>query len=98
MRRSPKVAEVLPVLVQDFYSHSNWIELGRTDLYEPGTGDWSIYPEWTEVRPGIVSISEDLPNGWTSLPDDVSFKPTVTTGASVTKNVLLTGLIFDLGG
>ncbi len=50
------------------------------------------------MRPGIVSISEDLPNGWTSLPDDVNFKPTVTTGASVTKNVLLTGLIFDLGG
>jgi hypothetical protein len=77
--------------VQDFYSHSNWIELGRTDLYEPGTGDWSVYPEWTEVRPGIVSISENLPNGWTSLPDDVNFTPTVTTDASVTMNVLLTG-------
>jgi Bacterial TSP3 repeat len=79
-------------IVQDFYSHSNWVELGRTDLYEPGTGDWSIYPEWSEVRPGILAISEDLPAGWSAMEDNLSHAPTVTTDANVTKQVLLTGV------
>jgi Bacterial TSP3 repeat len=78
-------------VIQDFYSHSNWIELGRTDLYEPGTGDWDVYDEWTEVRPGIVAISEDLPNGWSAQSSPQNFTPFVTTDTNATKFVLLTG-------
>ena len=78
-------------IVQDFYSHSNWIELGRTDLYESGTGDWDIYDEWTEVRPGIVAISENLPNGWSAQSSPQNFTPFVTTDTTATKFVLMTG-------
>jgi hypothetical protein len=78
--------------VQDFYSHSNWVELGRTDLYESGTGDWSIYPEWSEVRPGIVAISEDLPAGWQAFENNLTHVPNVITAANVGKDVLLTGV------
>ena len=53
-------------IAQDFYSHSNWVDIGRTDLYDAGTGDWTIFDEWTVVRPGVVAVSEDLPNGWSA--------------------------------
>ena len=63
-------------IAQDFYSHSNWVELGRTDLFEGGTGDWSVADDWKVLRDDIVVVSEDLPAGWTAanganfVPDD----------------------------
>ena len=53
-------------IAQDFYSHSNWIELGRTDLFEPGTGNWSVADDWKVLRDDIVVVSEHLPAGWTA--------------------------------
>jgi hypothetical protein len=79
-------------IVQDFYSHSNWVDLGRTDLYESGISDWEVYDEWSEIRPGIVAVSEHLPDGWSAQPSPQNFTPSVTTDTNATKFVLLTGV------
>jgi thrombospondin type 3 repeat protein len=75
---------------QDFYSHSNWIELGRTDLYADGVGDWPVPAEWEIYRDDIVIVSEHLPSGWSASPN--GFTPNVTTDANVPLRGLLTGL------
>ncbi len=44
---------------QDFYAHSNWIELGLTGLVDDGLSYWSALTPNTVVRPGVVLLAGD---------------------------------------
>jgi hypothetical protein len=55
--------------VQDFYSHSNWVELGFTDpsrdLVDAGLGAWAkIPPDWRLVRGDVIAAQQPMPSGW----------------------------------
>jgi hypothetical protein len=61
----------------DFYSHSNWVELGRSDLLDSGLVNWTVITPFTQIRPGlVVAQGESLPAGWSI----------VTTGKTPTVN------------
>ena len=76
---------------QDFYSHSNWIELGLagvlprtglggTELVDSGLGPWTeLDGSAFLVRPGIFHFNGNVPNGWSTFPD-----PTLPRTQSVT--------------
>jgi hypothetical protein len=60
--------------VQDFYAHSNWIELGRNDLVESSSDSkWPVLKPFQEYK-GIIIVQVgeehkgkhyDIPNGYT---------------------------------
>lgn len=90
---------------QDFYAHSNWIEmglagivgragLGGTELIDSGLGYWTeIDGTAFVVRPGIYHFNGDVPSGWSTFPDN-----TLPSVQSVTGNfyhVLVSGEVFD---
>jgi hypothetical protein len=89
--------------VQDFYSHTNWINLlGITepnptspeDLFDRGTGEWPLYDPLGTVRPGIILGQvplEGLPAGWSvSWPMD-SETPVFMTGDGTELRGIITG-------
>lgn len=90
---------------QDFYSHSNWIEmglagvlprtgLGGTELVDSGLGPWTeLNGSAFAVRPNIFHFNGNVPTGWTTLPH-----PTLPQTRSVTGetfNVLVSGEVTD---
>ena len=49
-------------IVQDFYSHSNWVELGkRNELVEDGYGLWRVLHPFTEHKGVIIVQGEIIP-------------------------------------
>lgn len=50
--------------VQDFYAHSNWVNLGRSSLVDSGTGLWSVMTAYTEFQPGVMFVQgeDETPN------------------------------------
>jgi hypothetical protein len=64
--------------VQDFYAHSNWIELGRNDILESNSDrKWPVLKPFQEYK-GIIIVQVgdeskgehyDIPNGYTLDPD-----------------------------
>ena len=40
---------------QDFYSHSNWVELGQTDIVDSGLGKWKELDYFTLVK-GVMTV------------------------------------------
>jgi hypothetical protein len=77
-------------VAQDFYSHSNWVELGRTDLFESGLDRWQGPSAWGVVRDDIVVVGEDLPAGWTAGPMS-GFVPSMTTDQNTPVRGLISG-------
>jgi hypothetical protein len=76
-----RMAETFGLLlhpVQDFYAHSNWIELGRNDLIESSSDSkWPILKPFQEYK-GIIIVQigdegkgehYDIPDGYTLDPD-----------------------------
>ena len=54
--------------VQDFYAHSNWVELGRNDLIDNGDGKWIVLKPFQEYKGvSIVQVEDenDIPKGYT---------------------------------
>ncbi len=56
---------------QDFYSHSNWVELIEIgarpsgELIDTGLGPWvQIGSNWFRVRDNVLASQEDVPSGW----------------------------------
>ncbi len=79
---------------QDFYSHSNWIEAGQTDIFDAGLGFYTELQGWSEIRPGLVVAQgelDTLPAGWSVQRDQDSLVPTVTNDANKTSKALMTG-------
>ena len=64
--------------VQDFYAHSNWIELGRNDLVESNSDSkWPVLKPFQEYK-GVIIVQVgdegkgehyDIPDGYTLDPD-----------------------------
>jgi hypothetical protein len=64
--------------VQDFYAHSNWIELGRNDLVESNSDSkWPVLKPFQEYK-GVIIVQRgdegkgehyDMPDGYTLDPD-----------------------------
>src|SRR5215217_8659795 len=54
--------------VQDFYAHSNWVELGRNDLINNGDGKWIVLKPFQEYK-GVIIVQvedkNDIPEGYT---------------------------------
>ncbi len=54
--------------VQDFYAHSNWVELGKNDLIDNGDGKWIVLKPFQEYKGvSIVQVEDknDIPEGYT---------------------------------
>ena len=47
---------------QDFYAHSNWVNLGKTTLIEDGLGLWEAFTPYS-IRDGVVLVEGKLPSG-----------------------------------
>ena len=54
-------------IVQDFYSHSNWVEMGRTDLIDEGYEKWTILSPYDIVKGSNIVVIEgdNIPPGYT---------------------------------
>ena len=79
--------------VQDFYSHSNWVEMGRTDLLDGGTAPWSPLAPWSFIRSDVVVMQgETLPEGFTASPGS-GFVPIVTVPGRGPMFGLYTGVV-----
>jgi hypothetical protein len=64
--------------VHDFYSHSNWVEMGRTDLLDGGVGAWAPLTPWSLIRSDVIVMQgEELPEGFSASPGS-NFIPIVT--------------------
>ena len=80
---------------QDFYSHSNWVEAGDTDLVDSrpglpgGAGELEPDPPRPGRRQGEMAT---LPAGWSVHRDPGSLVPTVTTDTNQTFKALVSGL------
>lgn len=54
--------------VQDFYAHSNWVELGKNDLIDNGDGKWIVLKPFQKYKGvSIVQVKDknDIPQGYT---------------------------------
>jgi hypothetical protein len=79
---------------QDFYAHSNWVEIGRQDLVDDGLGSWPGLGSWSPLRPGVVvGEGRQLPAGWTADNAENPLVPTVTDAAGQTSKVLISGTV-----
>jgi hypothetical protein len=77
---------------QDFYSHSNWVELGRADLLDFGLGAWRRLGDWTPLRDDlVVGQGEHMPAGWSRRSDKHVRVPVVATPAGI-RRVVITGM------
>jgi hypothetical protein len=74
----PKTFGLLLHPVQDFYAHSNWVELGRNDLVESNSDSkWPVLKPFQEYKGVIiVQVGDEhkgeyyyIPNGYTLDPD-----------------------------
>jgi hypothetical protein len=52
-------------VVQDFYSHSNWVDLGGRDLVDEGNGFWADFRPFTKVKGIYLVQGESVPNQFT---------------------------------
>jgi hypothetical protein len=60
--------------VQDFYSHSNWVEIGKDRIVENGTGYyWTAFVGWQPLfsADDVLVVQGDLPDGWSMTSDVV---------------------------
>ena len=55
--------KLLPT-VQDFYSHSNWVELGQNKIADDGLRIWQTIDSWRVLTGNVVPIEEPVKSGW----------------------------------
>ena len=58
--------------VQDFYSHSNWVELEKDHIIENGLGYWPGFFGWDSPNSNdldVLVVQGDLPDGWSMTSD-----------------------------
>lgn len=63
--QSEKLADVFGQILhpaQDFYAHSNWVNLGKTTLIDDGLNLWDAFTPYS-IREGVVLVEGDLPSG-----------------------------------
>ena len=65
---APETFGLLLHPAQDFYAHSNWVELGRNDIVDNGDGKWIVLKPFQEYKGVIILQVEDkndIPEGYT---------------------------------
>ena len=72
---------------QDFYAHSNWVDLGQTTLIDRRLNLWdSLLPYSIHDGAMMVQGEDETPNGWFIRLD--GFVVTVDTGTALFKGVI----------
>ena len=70
--------------VQDFYSHSNWIELGRNDLVESSSDNkWPVLKPFQEYKGVIIVQGEDEDDDEDDNKDDIHMDYTLSRTGKV---------------
>jgi hypothetical protein len=59
--------------VQDFYSHTNWVEIGKDRIVENGWRSWWSFWRWHPLTSAndVLVVQGDLPKGWSMTSDIV---------------------------
>src|SRR5918998_2518421 len=92
------IAETFGLLlhpVQDFYAHSNWVELGRTDLLESSSDSkWTVLKPFQEYKGVIIVQVGDKSKGeHYDIPDGYILEPDGKVVYVLTRNGTYPGLI-----
>ena len=61
--------------VQDFYAHSNWVELGQKKIVDDGLSFWRLIRSWKVLTGNIVAIQEPKPSGWSVADTPTGYSP-----------------------
>ena len=69
INRKPETFGLLLHPVQDFYAHSNWVELGRNDLIDNNDGKWTVLKPFQEYK-GIIIVQQGEDNKENEDDDD----------------------------
>ncbi len=77
--------------VQDFYAHSNWIELGRADLFQGDLVFWPELERWSVLRDDVILVGRDVPDGWSIAMVPGSHVPFITTDTGEVFRGLISG-------
>jgi len=72
--------------VEDFYAHSNWVNLGQTSLFDDSTGYW-LNPMPYSLRDGVMIVQGPSPFGAGSVTRN-GFSVTVDTGTAIYPGVV----------
>ena len=59
INHKPETFGLLLHPVQDFYAHSNWVELGRKDLIDTNDAKWTVLKPFQEYKGIIIVQGED---------------------------------------
>lgn len=88
---------------QDFYAHSNWVEMsvgdivGDNELFDSGLGTWAEFPgNWGFVRPNIVASQSLLPSNWSRITPLGSRLPRVSDDNGNLYWLLISGKTFNI--
>jgi len=77
---------------EDFYAHSNWVEIGRTDLIDNGLKLRKPLQPWSTLRDNVmIAQGKDLPNGWSANLPPGSKVPLLTTNSGQIYKGLISG-------
>src|SRR5690349_2927432 len=82
---------------QDFYSHSNWVELGfkhsPSDIVQSGRSKWDDFPaNWGVLRADVmVPKNAPLPANWKVVNDEDTHIPLLTRSDGRRFRLLITG-------
>ena len=84
---APETFGLLLHPIQDFYAHSNWVELGRNDLIDNGDGKWIVLKPFQEYK-GVIIVQvedkNDIPEGYTLV--QVEDKNDIPEGYTLSEN------------
>jgi hypothetical protein len=85
---------------QDFYAHSNWIEMGFTDpatqLFDARPIQWREYPDgWSVVRDDILTSQDDVRSGWKLADNSEPRIPRIVSPEGINHRVLISGSKFN---
>jgi hypothetical protein len=78
---------------QDFYAHTNWVELGETTLVDSGLDGWKVIEPYSTVAPNVLAVEGDQP-GFEVRRDPGSRIVTVELSGGAKVNGLISGATF----
>jgi hypothetical protein len=81
---------------QDFYAHSNWIEMGfvhpETQLFDVGTTAWREFSgSWEVVKDDILTLQGETPSNWKIAENSTAQVPRVVTPDGKVHRLLISG-------
>jgi len=81
--------------VQDFYSHSNWVDSGQTTLIDDGFSLWTVLTPYSIAKGFVIVQGEDIPTGTTVT---LAGKSVIVTTQTGTFPGLITGTFTIIPG